>query len=171
MELNLDALVKERIDALLREVEAHVRAVALAAVGKVLAPEGATLEAARSASSQPVSDGRSPSEPTPEAREADGSSPSPPSPAAGRATTAGRAAVRRPTAPRVGQRSADIERTLLAHLDAHPGRRTEELARELGIESARLKPVLKRLVRNGTLRTSGSRRLTTYRIRKTPAGG
>lgn len=88
--------------------------------------------------------------------------------------SARRAAPRRatstPAAPapagRRGRRpSPESERAaaaLLAHVQAHPGQRLEEIGAALGMDTSLLKGPAARLVRDGSLRTEGQRRGTRY---------
>ncbi len=51
---------------------------------------------------------------------------------------------------------------LLAHVQAHPGQRGEQIAAALGTESNTMRPVMRKLIEEGKVRTHGERRGMTY---------
>jgi hypothetical protein len=59
------------------------------------------------------------------------------------------------------RRAVDAE-TILAHVQAHPGQRGEQIAAALGTESNTMRPVMRRLIEEGKIRTQGERRGMTY---------
>lgn len=69
-----------------------------------------------------------------------------------------------PAAPRRGRRAGGAidEETLLAHVRAHPGQRGEQISQALGLDTKALRPVMKRLIAAGKVRTEGQRRGMTY---------
>lgn len=67
-------------------------------------------------------------------------------------------------APRRTRRSGGAidEETLLAHVRANPGQRGEQISQALGLDTKTLRPVMKRLIAAGKVRTEGQRRGMTY---------
>lgn len=62
----------------------------------------------------------------------------------------------------VPARRAVNAQTILAHVQAHPGQRGEQIAAALGTESKLMRPVMRQLIEEGKVRTQGERRGTTY---------
>jgi hypothetical protein len=54
------------------------------------------------------------------------------------------------------------EDALLAHVRAHPGQRGEEIASVLGTDTGTVRPVMKRLIQAGRVRTAGQARAMSY---------
>ena len=54
------------------------------------------------------------------------------------------------------------EGTLLNYVRAHPGQRGEHIAEGLGTDTAAMRPVMKRLIESGKVRTKGERRGMQY---------
>jgi predicted ArsR family transcriptional regulator len=67
-------------------------------------------------------------------------------------------------APRRGRApsSAVSADAVLEHVRAHPGQRGEEIATALGTSTAALRPVMKRLIADGAVKTKGERRGMRY---------
>ncbi len=57
---------------------------------------------------------------------------------------------------------AMTEDTLLAHVRSNPGQRGEQIAAALGTDSDTVRPVMKRLIQAGRVRTAGERRSMSY---------
>ncbi len=76
-------------------------------------------------------------------------------------TAKGRKGTLRP----VPRRGAAVEaEQVLDFLERHPGARSEEMAGELGTDTAGLRPVLSRLREEGRIRTEGKARATRYSL-------
>ncbi len=64
------------------------------------------------------------------------------------------------------RRSADrpesLAEALLAYVRANPGQRGEQIAAALGTDATTMRPVMKRLIQEGKVRTEGQRRGMTY---------
>lgn len=56
----------------------------------------------------------------------------------------------------------DLGETLLGYVRSHPGLRGEQIAEALATDAATIRPVMKRLIEAGQVRTSGQRRGMTY---------
>lgn len=59
------------------------------------------------------------------------------------------------------RRKVDAQ-TILAHVHANPGQRGEQIAAALGTESNTMRPVMRKLIEEGKVRTQGERRGMTY---------
>jgi type II secretory pathway component HofQ len=77
---------------------------------------------------------------------------------------AGSAGTTDAVAPRRGRRAGGaIEPdALLAHVQANPGQRGEQISQALGVDTRTLRPVMKRLIEAGQVATAGQRRGMTY---------
>lgn len=185
--INIDALVQSRIQSLVKEVQEHVRKAALEAVRLALSgseprPAAGAASAARAAAKPAVASAskkkskpkkKAPSRPVANRKPA-AVAPGPAEPAAtssdGSAQAAaatgspGDAPAPSASAPEARQPTSKgrLDQRLLAYIRAQPGQRTEQIAQGMRVESKRLKPLLKRFVRKGVLRTSGQRRGTQY---------
>ena len=56
------------------------------------------------------------------------------------------------------------EEALLSHVRLHPGQRGEEIAKELGADTDTVRPVMKRLIGAGKVKTSGQARAMRYAV-------
>lgn len=54
------------------------------------------------------------------------------------------------------------EEGLLAHVRQHPGHRGEQIAQALGTDTSTIRPVMKRLIQAGRVRTVGQARAMSY---------
>jgi len=60
------------------------------------------------------------------------------------------------------RRAAVDAEAILAYVQAHPGQRGEQIAAALGTESNTMRPVMRKLIEDGKVRTQGERRGMTY---------
>jgi hypothetical protein len=59
---------------------------------------------------------------------------------------------------------AVTEDALLAHVRLHPGQRSEQISAAIGANSDAIRPVMKRLIQAGRVRTQGQKRATSYSV-------
>jgi transcriptional regulator with GAF, ATPase, and Fis domain len=160
MKKSLDALIAERIDSLVKEVQTHVRAAALEAVRSALEGSDSKVDVERGS----AEDDKRASEPKATSDHQPRGARDRARPASIKAADTPGSAPREPRSATRTTASTEIEKRLREFLRAHPGKRMEEIAREMGVDSAHLKPVMKRLVRRGVVRSRGTRRLTRYTL-------
>lgn len=69
------------------------------------------------------------------------------------------------SAPKRVVRGGAVDRdVLLDHLRKNPGRRGEEISGALGIDTKAMRPVMKRLIEDGLVKTQGERRGMQYSL-------
>jgi hypothetical protein len=78
--------------------------------------------------------------------------------------TATRSSAGAPRVRRGGGDVAGLAERLLAHLGQHSGQRGEEIADALGSDTPTMRPVLKRLIAEGQVTTTGRNRGTRYSL-------
>ena len=133
-----DALLQARIDAFVTEISAIVRESAVEAVLGALGGGGASAPKRRKKKA-----GRR------------------------KATTKAKRAAPKKTKParRVRRTAADLEKIgarFLAHVKSHPGKRLDQIAKTLRLDTAVLKRPVQLLMEAKKVRTEGQRRGTTY---------
>ena len=66
-------------------------------------------------------------------------------------------------APQIRRAAGAVsEDVLLAHVRSHPGQRGEQIAGAFGTDTATVRPVMKRLIQAGRVRTAGQARAMSY---------
>lgn len=132
---DIDAQIRQRIEAFLEDIGTLVRQSAIAAVQDALSRGGAGGGARRAAAptAAPVARGR----------------------------TGKRMGKKRGRRAGGGGGSASAEQ-ILSYLRQNPGARMEQISSALGAESARLRPVINQLISENAVRKAGERRGTSY---------
>lgn len=136
---DIDAQIRQRIEAFLQDIGNLVRQSAVTAVQEALTRGSST-----------GGPGRRPATPAP-------------TPSNGRTgkRTGKKRGRRAGGAVRGGSASAD---QILSYLRSNPDSRMEQISAALGVESARLRPTINELIGAGQVRKAGERRGTSYAV-------